>query len=215
MPMSQGKCSDSGVSGITYIDLLRHGEVEGGVRFRGSNDHPLTAEGWAQMWAAVGTDIHWDRIVTSPLARCADFARALSRYRSIPLEINENLRELHFGAWEGRTVAELMAEHTEALTRFWQDPLNHPPPDAEPLTQLQSRTLTVWNSVLARYPREHILLITHGGPIRILLCHLLEKPLDRLPEIDVTHAGLYRICVRTDTGGSIQKQLFEFTRLRP
>ena len=108
-----------------------------------------------------------------------------------------------------------MAEHTEALTRFWQDPLHRPPPDVEPLTQLQSRTLTVWNSVLARHPREHILLITHGGPVRILLSHVLRKPLDRLLEIDVTHAALYRSCVRTDTDGSIQTQLFEFTSLRP
>ena len=201
--------------GITYIDLLRHGEVEGGVCFRGSIDHTLTAEGWAQMWTAVGTELHWNHIVTSPLARCADFARALARYRSIPLEINENLRELHFGAWEGRTVAELMAEHSEVLTRFWQDPLSHPPPDAEPLTQLQSRILTVWNSVLVRYPREHILLITHGGPVRILLCHVLGKPLDRLLEIDVTHAALYRLCVRTTTADRPQAQLLEFARLRP
>jgi alpha-ribazole phosphatase len=201
--------------GITYIDLLRHGEVEGGMCFRGSTDHTLTAEGWAQMWTAVGTELHWTHIVTSPLARCADFARALARYRSIPLEINENLRELHFGAWEGRTVAELMAEHSEALTRFCQDPLSHPPPDAEPLTQLQSRILTVWNSVLVRYPREHILLITHGGPVRILLCHVLGKPLDRLLEIDVTHAALYRLCVRTTTAGRPQAQLLEFGRLRP
>jgi alpha-ribazole phosphatase len=201
--------------GITYIDLLRHGEVEGGVCFRGSTDHPLTAEGWAQMWTAVGNEVHWNRIVTSPLARCADFARALSRYRSILLEINEDLRELHFGAWEGRTVAELMAEHTEALTRFWQDPLNHPPPGAEPLAQLQARTLAAWNALIARYPSQHLLLITHGGPVRILLCHVLGKPLDRLLEIDVTHAALYRLCVRTDTDSSLQTQLFELASLRP
>jgi hypothetical protein len=103
MPMSQGKCSDSGVSGITYIDLLRHGEVEGGVRFRGSTDHPLTAEGWAQMWAAVGTDIHWDRIVTSPLTRCADFARALSRYRVQGVRLNH---QHPLGAFQVSLVAD-------------------------------------------------------------------------------------------------------------
>jgi broad specificity phosphatase PhoE len=73
----------------------------------------------------------------------------------------------------------------------------------------------VWNSVLARHPREHILLITHGGPVRILLSHVLGKPLDRLLEIDVTHAALYRLCVHTNTDGNIQTQLFELARLRP
>lgn len=201
--------------GITYIDLLRHGEVEGGVCFRGSTDDSLTAAGWAQMWTAVGTEVHWDRIVSSPLARCADFARALARKRSIPLEIHEDLRELHFGAWEGRSVAELMADQPEALTRFWQDPLSHPPPNAEPLTQLQSRILTVGNAVLARYPREHTLLITHGGPIRILLCHALGKPLDRLLEIDAAHAALYRLCVGSDADGHLQTQVSELASLRP
>jgi alpha-ribazole phosphatase len=201
--------------GITCIDLLRHGEVEGGVRFRGSTDDPLTAEGWAEMWAVVGTELHWNRIVSSPLARCADFARALARCRSIPLEINEDLRELHFGAWERWTAAELMQDQPEALTGFWQDPLKHPPPGAEPLVQLQSRMLTVWNSLLARYPREHMLLITHGGPIRIFLCHVLGKPLNRLLEIDVTPATLYRLCVRPDTDSSLPTQVSELACLRP
>ncbi len=200
---------------FTCIDLLRHGEVEGGARFRGSTDDPLTAEGWAQMWAVVGTELHWNRIVTSPLGRCADFARTLARRRSIPLEIHENLRELHFGAWEGRTAAELMQDQPEALTGFWQDPLKHPPPGAEPLVQLQSRTLSLWNSLLARYPREHMLLITHGGPIRIFLCHVLGKPLNRLLEIDVTPAALYRLCVRPDTDGSLPTQASELACLRP
>jgi broad specificity phosphatase PhoE len=73
----------------------------------------------------------------------------------------------------------------------------------------------VWNSVLARYPREHVLLITHGGPVRILLSHVLGKPLDRLLEIDVTHAALYRLCVRTTTVGRLQTQSCELARLRP
>ncbi|MGH8626386.1 MAG: hypothetical protein ACREYC_14335 [Gammaproteobacteria bacterium] len=42
--------------GATFIDLRRHGEAEGGARYRGSTDDPLTAEGWAQMWAAVRED---------------------------------------------------------------------------------------------------------------------------------------------------------------
>ncbi|MGH8566487.1 MAG: histidine phosphatase family protein, partial [Gammaproteobacteria bacterium] len=84
--------------GTTVVGLLRHGEAEGGPRYRGSTDDPLTANGWMQMWMAVGTEFHWDRIVTSPLARCLDFARELSRRRSLPLEVNDDLRELHFGA---------------------------------------------------------------------------------------------------------------------
>ncbi len=191
------------------IDLLRHGEVEGGACFRGNTDHPLTAAGWTQMWTAVDRDLHWNRILSSPLARCADFARALARERSLPLEINDDLREFHFGAWEGRNVAELWAEQPEALSRFWQDPLNDPPPGAEPLAQLQSRVLAVVQTVLSRHPHEHILLITHGGPIRILMCHALRKPLDRMLEIDVPHAALDRLCIGRDPKGRIEMRLLD------
>jgi len=83
------------------------------------------------------------------------------------------------------------------------------------LVQLQSRTLSLWNSLLARYPREHMLLITHGGPIRIFLCHVLGKPLNRLLEIDVTPAALYRLCVRPDTDGSLPTQASELACRRP
>ncbi|MGH8587449.1 MAG: histidine phosphatase family protein [Gammaproteobacteria bacterium] len=83
----------------------------------------------------------------SPLARCADFARALARRRSIPLEVNEDLREMHFGTWEGRTAAELMERYPEALSRFWRDPLNHPSPGAEPLARLRARTLAASRAI--------------------------------------------------------------------
>lgn len=195
--------------GTTVVGLLRHGEPEGGPRYRGSTDDPLTANGWMQMWMAVGTEFHWDRIVTSPLARCLDFARELSRRRSLPLEVNDDLRELHFGAWEGWTVAELVVEHTEALTRFWQDPLHHPPPGAEPLPELQARILAAWKSVLALYPREHILLITHSGPVRVLLGHLMGRPLKRSLEIEVKYASLHLLCVDAHEDGGMEAQAID------
>ncbi|MGH8644914.1 MAG: histidine phosphatase family protein [Gammaproteobacteria bacterium] len=193
--------------GATFIDLLRHGEAEGGARYRGSTDDPFTAEGWAQMWAAVREETGWDRVITSPLGRCADFARELARCRSIPLEVNEDLREMHFGTWEGRTAAALMERHPEALSRFWRDPLNHLPPGAEPLAQLRERTLRMWNSVIARYPHQHPLIITHGGPIRVLLGHLSGRALDPWWAIEVKHGSLYRTCIRTLGDGTLQAQV--------
>ena len=55
----------------TLIDLLRHGEPEGGRAYRGhSIDDPLSETGWQQMWAAVGYHKPWEQIVSSPLQRC-------------------------------------------------------------------------------------------------------------------------------------------------
>ena len=68
----------------TVIDLIRHGEPEGGVRIRGSRDDPLSDIGWSQMWSAVGQAKPWHEIVSSPLSRCAAFARELGS----PLELS-------------------------------------------------------------------------------------------------------------------------------
>jgi alpha-ribazole phosphatase len=127
--------------------------------------------------------------------RCADFARVLAQRRSLPLHIDERLREIDFGTWESRSAAELMETEPNALARFWQDPWNNRPPSGEPLPQMRSRVLAAWHEIIAK--QRSVLLISHGGPIRVILCHLQGHPLDRLLEIDVPHAALHRLRVRT------------------
>ena len=87
------------------LDLLRHGETELGGGLRGSLDDALTAQGWEQMRAAVKGQGPWQRIVSSPLQRCALFARELAEQLDVPLSFEKDLQELHFGEWEGRTAA--------------------------------------------------------------------------------------------------------------
>ncbi len=178
------------------IDLLRHGETEGGARYRGVIDDLLTAAGHEQMWAAVNHDDHWQGIVSSPLRRCAEFAHALAQHRSLPLRIDERLREMNFGAWEGRSAAELMTTEPDALARFWQDPWNNGPAGGEPLQQMQTRVLAAWSDIVAEH--RPLLVISHGGPIRVILCHVLGSPQDKLLEIDVPHAARRRLQVRGD-----------------
>jgi len=59
------------------LDLLRHGQPEGGNVFRGRTDHPLTEEGWQQMYQSC-ENRQWDVIITSPLSRCQEFAHKLA-----------------------------------------------------------------------------------------------------------------------------------------
>ena len=96
------------------LDLLRHGVTERGGGLRGSLDDELTAEGWAQMRAAVASAGPWQALVSSPLRRCAAFAEELAARLGLPLQLEADLRELHFGAWEGRSAADLMHEHVAA-----------------------------------------------------------------------------------------------------
>ena len=61
----------------TLIDFIRHGEPEGGRRYRGNAvDDALSEKGWQQMWGAVGDRPPWQQIISSPMRRCSAFAEA-------------------------------------------------------------------------------------------------------------------------------------------
>jgi len=181
------------VSVYTDISLLRHGETEGGARYRGITDDALTATGREQMWAAVGDECRWDGIVSSPLIRCAEFARALAQHHSLPLRLESRLREMNFGSWDGQTAAEIIQTDAEALERFWKDPWRHGPPDGESLAQVRARVLDAWHDIVNEC--RSTLVITHGGPIRLILCELWRYPDKRLLDIEVPIASLRRVLV--------------------
>jgi len=180
------------------IGLLRHGEARGGVRFRGQTDDPLTAHGHTQMQAALAAEPRWDRVISSPLRRCAEFARAFAARESLPFALDARLREIHFGAWEGRSAAELEAEQPDALAAFWRDPENHLPPGAESFADFRSRVLAVWDEVAADRAYQRVLLVAHGGVIRGVLGQLLGCSIDQLPAYQIRHGGLYRFEVDPD-----------------
>ncbi len=76
---------------MSTIDLLRHGEPVGGVRYRGDGvDDPLSERGWAQMWAAVGEFTDWTHVISSPLLRCCRFADAVAERYHLPLVVDYN-----------------------------------------------------------------------------------------------------------------------------
>lgn len=181
---------------VTRIDLLRHGETAGGSRYRGSIDDALTPPGWAAMRAALGEECGWNRIVSSPLRRCADFARDLARRHGLPFAIDARLREIHFGDWEGKTASDLLAADPEAVTRFWNDPVNHPPPGAENLLAFQTRVLHAWDEIVAQHAGEYLLIVTHGGPIRIILGQAQGMSVPESLRLAIPHAHLSRLEVK-------------------
>ena len=177
-----------------FIDLLRHGEVEGGFRLRGRTDDPLTDEGFAQMRGAIGADRPWRRIVTSDLRRCADFADALGAEVDIPVEREPRLRELDFGEWEGRSVEEVWEEDEARAAAFWARPFAVAPPGGEAPEAMKRRVLAAWEALVSEMGAgEHWLLVTHGGPIRVILGKILRMPDDALVRIETPHASLTRI----------------------
>ncbi|MBF0308951.1 MAG: histidine phosphatase family protein [Magnetococcales bacterium] len=179
--------------GATAVDLLRHGEPEGGEMYRGSLDHPLSPLGWQQMLSAIDTvPCRWDLILHSPLLRCADFAQNIAKKRAIPCHCEPRFQEMGFGLWEGRTRDELLAGDRERLTRFWLDPLHNTPPEGEPLLDVQHRVSQAWEEMLQHYADRAILIVAHGGIIRLLMALNLGMPLENLSRVVVPYACLVR-----------------------
>jgi len=178
---------------VRIVDLLRHGETAGDSgRFRGCHDDPLSETGWQQMWSVAGESCPWQAVVSSPSRRCRNFAEALAARHGLPLHLEADFRELDFGRWEGRRVAEVLAEDPLPLQRFWEDPARFPPPGGESPLACRDRVMAGWWRWLAGTSARHSLVITHGGPIRILLASLLGIPWRHSWRLEIPHAGLSR-----------------------
>lgn len=197
----------------TLIDLIRHGEPVGGRKYRGQVDDPLSEKGWRQMRDAVGDHCPWQAIVSSPLCRCSAFAEELAARHGLPLQLDARLKEIGFGAWEGRTAAELLADDPQRLANFWRDPLNHTPPGAESLHSFRERIVTGWQDILARYAGQHVLVVGHAGMMRMIIREVLDMPLDKLFRLQVGNAAISRIRVDGSGADALPQLVFHDGRL--
>lgn len=175
----------------TTIDLLRHGDT-GQRSYRGQLDDALSAQGWAQMHAAVA-DLHWDVVVASSMRRCAAFAQALAQARGVPLTLDARLKEYHFGDWQGVAIEDLAARQADALARFWADPVAHPPPNAEAFAAFAARLNGALDAIVRTHRGRRVLVVTHGGVIRLLRCIAEARDFGDMAGIDVPHASIHRL----------------------
>jgi alpha-ribazole phosphatase/probable phosphoglycerate mutase len=197
----------------TTIDLIRHGEPVGGKKYRGQTDDPLSEKGWVQMRAAVGTQRPWCRIVSSTLSRCSAFAQDLAQTHSLPLELDDRLKEIGFGAWEGHTSEQLQAMDPLAYARFFDDPVKHRPPGAEPLHEFRDRVIAAWDELLERHAGRHVLVVAHAGVIRMVIRHVLDIPLERMYRIHVGNASLTRVQIAVAGNTASPRLMFHDGRL--
>lgn len=192
----------------TVIDLLRHGDVEGGRKYRGQQDDRLSELGWQQLRDVTQKKQDWQHIITSPLKRCADFAEELAEIHNLPLNNYAVLKEISFGAWEGKTADELLESEPEKIKQYWSDPIKFTPPNAENVLDFEKRILNGWQDLLSKYNDEHILIIAHAGVIRIILCHVLGMPITELFKLDVALASASRIEVDKVNDESFPRLIF-------
>ncbi len=184
----------------TYIDVIRHGEPIGGRRYRGySVDDPLTEKGWEQMRSSVPESPQWQHIISSPLKRCLEFSQELANDLHIPFSIEDNVKEIGFGDWEGKTPEEILAEDSEALNHFYTDPVNNRPNGAEPLDTFSQRVWSAYEKILKEHQDKHVLIVAHAGVARAITANILKMSLDDVySRLKIEYGAV--ICSAVDEG---------------
>lgn len=173
------------------IELLRHGDT-GQRSYRGQLDDPLSELGWRQLREATANG-EWDAVVSSTLQRCARFAEELAAARGLPLRLDARLQEYHFGDWQGVPIADIDRDHGEALGRYWADPANHPPPNAEPFATFRQRLSDALDAIVAEHPGRRVLVVTHGGAIKLIRSLVEGRAFGGMVELHVPHASLHPV----------------------
>ena len=182
--------------------LLRHGQTASSRSnsFCGSGlDVPLTPEGeeMGQSFAEFYANEKWSAIYSSPLLRTKSTAEMIRGNRDIPLRIEDDLREIACGAWEGKTVEEVDREFHDEHLSWIADPAWYPPTDGETATSVARRGTRIVQRIRDEFKSGKVLIVSHKATIRIILCSLIG--------IDV---GRYRYRLSCPTG-SVSMVRFE------
>jgi alpha-ribazole phosphatase len=186
---------------ITDLVLLRHGAPELTGTLLGRTDSTPTAEGIARCVEAAG-DIAFARVITSPLRRAQAAANAIATTSGADVRIDPRWRELDFGEWDGRTVAELTPDHEAALTLFWLDPDLHPPPGGERWSALRTRVCDAIANLIAEGDERPTLVVAHGGSIRAAVSVLCGFDFAHTMRLELPYAAALRLRVFADAGTS-------------
>ncbi|GAC1394332.1 MAG: hypothetical protein NVS4B11_18610 [Ktedonobacteraceae bacterium] len=115
-------------------------------------------------------------------------------------------REINFGAWEGLTYAEIAAAFPDQLG-FFTDPAHHAPPQGETLTDVLQRVSLALTAIVQREHDGEIVLVSHGGVLRGLLCTLLGMPLRNQWQLCLDTGSLSAIDVSLAENGSLLTSL--------
>jgi len=172
--------------------LIRHGLVEEAEqgRFVGRTDPPLSAEGRRQAAALADllAGLQGARLMVSPLRRACQTAEiALGPGR--PYALDEALREIDFGRWEGKRFGEIAAEDPQRVADWAALTDDFAFPEGEALRDFRAR-VTAATGRMFDDPAETVVAFTHGGVIRLAVCHILGLPPRDFLRFDVEPASL-------------------------
>jgi len=158
--------------------LVRHGQTSWNEthRFQGWQDIELSNVGMNQAYkiSTYFKDIEYDHLYSSDLIRALRTAQIIQAKHDATMTITKGLRELDVGNWEGLTFEEIVeSNHGETITNM-DDLWKLSREDGESLVQFQERVVKEFEKILVKSEGKDIIIVTHGGVIRVILCYVLK-----------------------------------------
>lgn len=173
------------------VILVRHGETawnrEG--RYLGQSDPGLneTGENQARVVADLITE-KIDMLFSSDLQRAMQTSRVIAAVHNVPVRTIPCLREIHFGDWEGLTFDEIQTRYPVLVSEWLKDPMGVRIPGGETAEDVRNRVIEAWNSiVLNASVKKTVVIVAHGGPLRMLMCYLTGADASRQWEFNLGH----------------------------
>ena len=158
------------------IYLVRHTETicEKGICY-GQSDVAI-AEPFDLVFEAIISQLPTEAIIfSSPLQRCTLLAKHIQdKIKTISYQEDERLKEMNFGDWEMQNWNDILPEQ---LNPWMEDFVNIPASNGESFTGLHKRVNEFLSDQISKEIDKPIIIVSHAGVIRSILCHYSELPL--------------------------------------
>jgi alpha-ribazole phosphatase len=182
--------------------LVRHGESvwNNERRIQGNRDVELSLRGRRQtalLVSRLGAHLPGNvaAVYTSPLRRAAETAERIAAACGLPVVADPDLREMSLGSWEGLTVPEIQAAFPNQYERWLEDPLAFGAHGGEDLRAFERRVERALRRMREAYPGNDLIVVSHGGVIKALLCFAMGLDIRQLFRIKQDNTAVSQIQV--------------------
>jgi probable phosphoglycerate mutase len=181
----------------TEIILIRHGETEWNsqLRMQGHSNSALSAVGRGQI-QALGEwmkNVSFEHIYSSDSLRARQTAEAITQYSGDTLQFDQRIREKNLGVFEGLTSIEARERHPEIYRLFKTGGANYVIDEGESTQQVLDRALEFIEEIRLRHPEQRVVMVTHGGVVRVLMKHTLGISIDAPTSFLIKNTGIFRL----------------------